>query len=544
MNRARLFGLLAPLEVAAGVGVTLILVSMCFHSPPVHQLTDLRYVPMGDALRETLLVCLPMAIAVTAVGYLVAYAAYTYFAALERFIVVASLTLYFVSYYAIALGWRIAWATSGAHAGTSTLAAMVSDWFGYGRVSVATVMTLRYVGVAIVLLYLRLRALPRQQLAVARNLGLGTLLIHWRLCLPWVADTLVLVFLFSLLLGTVDSLAPTVVGGGTTQTLGILVEDFYKAMSLRPIAFEIGLFHTVAALTLGAILLPGRGLTYYATAASAANDPAQRRFSTEVVPLAAILVVTGVLSAVPFLAVIAAAFGAGAGVFPTADGFSMLLPSAAADPNLQQAIWTTLWVASIAALAAVILALFSTIALHFRAEALRPNSARYFSALRQVSVLPLIMPPLLLGMALAALQGTFLHLEGSWISVAVVHTAIYSPLAYFILAACLRSMPPHSLTVAMNLAVPLPRFLRRVLWPILRGTLPIAAAVVFALSSNDSTVARFVGGFDRTVGVLIADQQLAGLRPEHFALIVIVACLSLLTAAIPDFDSRSDPSHR
>ena len=108
-----------------------------------------------------------------------------------------------------------------------------------------SVMTLRYLPIAILLTYLRIATLPVTMIHVAKNLGLSTWKIHLHLYLPWSFPALALVSLFTAIFASLDNLASSLAGGGRIQILANLIVDWQRTHSLYGMAMGLGLAYVV-----------------------------------------------------------------------------------------------------------------------------------------------------------------------------------------------------------------------------------------------------------------------------------------------------------
>jgi putative spermidine/putrescine transport system permease protein/spermidine/putrescine transport system permease protein len=191
---------------------------------------------------QTIKICLPVAVLVTAISYIMAFFAYAYIPHFIGPFLALLLLPYVSSYYVILLGWR-AWVGEDGLLNRLPVLGSLADTLSYGIPSLIIVMILRYLPLSVLLVYVRLRALPVTQIHVARNLGLTCAGIHYRLYLRWCRPVLVMVGVFSFIFASLDYLASSVVGGGSVQTLANLIDDWQRAQAFQGPAMALGVFY-------------------------------------------------------------------------------------------------------------------------------------------------------------------------------------------------------------------------------------------------------------------------------------------------------------
>jgi len=180
----------------------------------------------------------------------------------------------------------------------------------------------------------------------------------------------------------------------------------------------------------------------------------------------------------------------------------------------------------------VCLAFVSALARHLRDQGTSKNvtigpvgqevRATRFSISDALMLVPLIVPATVLAIASAGLQGRVFHFYGSPLSVVVLHCFAFLPLAYFVLVAGLGQFPVHSLQLAKNLRVGTQQYCVRVFARSLIKHSILAWFLVFCVSLNDSSLARYVGGDFQTFAISIANSQISELTPAHYRLIALL----------------------
>jgi spermidine/putrescine transport system permease protein len=161
-------------------------------------------------------------------------------------------------------------------------------------------------------------------------------------------------------------------------------------------------------------------------------------------------------------------------------------------------------------------------------------SFRGKQALLALSVLPLIVPYIVLAVALLLLFAA-LDVERSLLTVGVAHTVIGLPYALLIVAARLSGMSPHLEEAAADLGADYLTTLRRIILPIIAPAIVAAWLVAFTASFDEFALALFLAGADPTLPVFIYGQlRFASRLPMLIALAVMVMTGTLLVAFIAD----------
>ena len=109
----------------------------------------------------------------------------------------------------------------------------------------------------------------------------------------------------------------------------------------------------------------------------------------------------------------------------------------------------------------------------------------------RAALLPLLIPPVVLAMALLPLM-RLLGLWGSLLSVAIGHTLISLPVVYVVVRDALAAIDPDIALAARGLGASRSLTLRAVLLPLLAPALVFAALASFVLSLNEFVIALFL----------------------------------------------------
>ena len=125
--------------------------------------------------------------------------------------------------------------------------------------------------------------------------------------------------------------------------------------------------------------------------------------------------------------------------------------------------------------------------------------------LLSLSLLPLIVPYIVLGIALLLLFAA-LDVNRSLVTVGIAHTVIALPYALLIMAARLAGISPHLEEAAADLGADYPTTLRRIILPIIAPSVVAAWLVAFTASFDEFALALFLAGPDPTLPVFIYGQ--------------------------------------
>jgi spermidine/putrescine transport system permease protein len=187
--------------------------------------------------------------------------------------------------------------------------------------------------------------------------------------------------------------------------------------------------------------------------------------------------------------------------------------------SFQVAIASSLIATALATMIAIVIARYQ-----FRGKAL----------LIGISVLPLIVPYLVLGVALLLLFAA-LGIERSLMTIAIAHSVIALPYALLIVLARLAGVSADLEEAAMDLGATYPATLRLVVLPIAAPAIVSAWLVAFTASFDEFALALFLAGTKPTLPVYIFGQlRFASRLPMMIALAVMVTSASLIVALAAD----------
>lgn len=144
-----------------------------------------------------------------------------------------------------------------------------------------------------------------------------------------------------------------------------------------------------------------------------------------------------------------------------------------------------------------------------------------------VLIVPIITPPLILGVAFLGLLSR-LHLQGQLFSVFLTHVVILIPTAIALITLRLAQMPREMEEAAWNLGATEWQSLVRIVLPWAIPGIAGAWLLAFTFSFDEFVIAWFVCGFEQTLPVSIYNFLGANLTPSLNAIGAIIFLLSVL----------------
>lgn len=158
---------------------------------------------------------------------------------------------------------------------------------------------------------------------------------------------------------------------------------------------------------------------------------------------------------------------------------------------------------------------------------------RFKGLLIGLSVLPLIVPYIVLGVALLLLFSVF-HINRSLWTVGIAHTVVALPYVVLIVASRLAGFNENIEEAAMDLGADYPTTLRRIVLPTIFPAMVSAALTAFTVSFDEFALALFLAGTQPTFPVYLFSQlRFANRLPVMIALAVLLmlGTLTLVFAA-------------
>ena len=189
------------------------------------------------------------------------------------------------------------------------------------------------------------------------------------------------------------------------------------------------------------------------------------------------------------------------------------------DGRLIQSLGYSLWISPAAAAAATVLGFCAAYVL---------NRFQFLGKklLSIVLIIPIIIPPLILGVAfLGLLSG--LQLQGKLLSIFLTHVVILIPTAIALIGLRLSQMPKDLEEAAWNLGATEWQALWRVVLPWSIPGIAGAWLLAFTFSFDEFVIAWFVSGFQQTLPVAIYTFLGANLTPALNAIGTLIFLISI-----------------
>lgn len=147
------------------------------------------------------------------------------------------------------------------------------------------------------------------------------------------------------------------------------------------------------------------------------------------------------------------------------------------------------------------------------------------TVLLAVIALPILIPPLILGVAFLGLLAR-VHMNGTLVSVFLTHTVLVTAPAMAIIQLRLSQMPKSLEEAAWDLGASEWRTLMRVVLPFAAPGILGGWLLAFTFSFDEFMIAWFVSGFDQTLPVAIYSILVASIDPTLNAIGAIVFAIS------------------
>lgn len=189
-----------------------------------------------------------------------------------------------------------------------------------------------------------------------------------------------------------------------------------------------------------------------------------------------------------------------------------------ADDMLMASLWNSLVVSPLAATGAAVIGFFA-------AYAVNRFTFPGRTLLAAIIVLPVLVPPLILGVAFLGLLSR-LGLQGQLYSVLITHIVLVTAPAMAIIQLRLSQMPASLEEAAWNLGATEWQALRRVVLPFALPGIAGGWLLAFTFSFDEFVISWFVSGFDPTLPVTIYSYLVGSADPSLNAIASIIFVLS------------------
>lgn len=195
------------------------------------------------------------------------------------------------------------------------------------------------------------------------------------------------------------------------------------------------------------------------------------------------------------------------------------------DDVVMSAAFNSVIVAAVTTLIAVFLGTLAALAIV-------RHRVRFSGAATSIIVLPVILPPLLIGIALLSFFGRFELTLSLW-TVVPGHVLITVPFVVLTLSSRLAALDPSLEEAAATMGANRLRAFQHVTLPLLRSALMGSALIVIALSLDEFIVTFLTIGSDNTLPTVIWGQMRAGVSPlvNAISTLMLAATLTLMLIA-------------
>jgi ABC-type spermidine/putrescine transport system permease subunit II len=206
------------------------------------------------------------------------------------------------------------------------------------------------------------------------------------------------------------------------------------------------------------------------------------------------------------------------------------------DELFRSGLTTSVWAATATALAA---GLIGTLA----AFALVRRSSRATRWLESGSRLPIMLPPLFIGIALVAAMKTFAIDPSMW-TIITGHVIITTPFVILIVAARLRNYDVALEQAARDLGADPPMVLRRITLPLIGPSILGAMVVTFAISFDEVLITNFTSGTRATLPLFVLSRLRRTIDPSVNAVATVLLVVPWIAVALALLLQRRRSSRR
>ena len=413
-----------------------------------------------------------------------------------------------------------------------------------GLFTVLTGMVYGFLPFALLSMYSSINRIESSLEEASLNLGANRVQTIWRVILPQSLRGIVVASGIVFILSSGSYVVPRLLGDPNHWTLPVLITQqisdqlnvpYAAALSLTFVLIIDGLlvlsyflYKGINAITLSNTGVESLGKEFMRsgnTVLGMIPDPAADRLP---LMLRVYLVLAFALFVLPLLVVITVSFSPGSSMRFPPEGFSLQWYEVAAS----SASWTNAMVDSL--FVAVLAALISTSIGASLAYSIDRFDLRYKSQLTALGVLPLVIPPVIVGVAY---MSYFLQIGiwGSRFGVALAHGVVFSPFAFVLVKKGLDELDGHLEEAASSLGATQIQRVRTITIPLLSSALFSGALFAFVLSLNEYIIAYFISGFGfNTVPVEIFASLRYNYSPVIAAISVFYIALTTVVVVVVD----------
>ncbi len=205
------------------------------------------------------------------------------------------------------------------------------------------------------------------------------------------------------------------------------------------------------------------------------------------------------------------------------------------DENFRGALTSTILVAATSAITSAFIAFCAALATS-------RGKLPFSGVVRNLGLLPLIVPPVFIGFALLLTFGE-IGLTPSLFTVYLAHVLVTTPLAWAVMQARFNGFDFSVEEAARDLGAGRLNVLRRVTLPLTWRSVVGATLMSFAFSVDEFVVTNFVVGSEGTLPVLVFSRMRRSIDPSINAIATMLLMIVLAAAIIAWLLLRSGPDH-
>lgn len=415
-----------------------------------------------------------------------------------------------------------------------------------GLFTVITGMVYGFLPFALLTIYASINEVKPSLEEASLNLGANRLQTVWRVVVPQVAQGIALAGALVFILASGSYVVPRLLGDPNQWTIPVLITQQISDQLNVPFAAALAITFVVI---VDGIFLIGYWLYKRLISVSSTDSNARSTWSkierygsnllslipdkvADRLPIALRVYLWGmlVLFVLPLVVVIAASFSPSSSMqFPPSGLSLQWYESVATSASWRSSIGNSLLIAAAAA------TISTTIGASL-AYAIDRFELPFSSQLTVLGVLPLVIPPVIVGVAH---MSYFLQLGiwGTRTGVVIAHGVIFSPFAFALVRRGLLNIDKHLEEAASILGANQRQITRTITLPLLASSLFSGALFSFVLSLNEYIIAYFLSGFGfNTVPVEIFASLRYNYSPDIAA--ISVAYIALTTVIVYVLDRR------
>jgi spermidine/putrescine transport system permease protein len=227
----------------------------------------------------------------------------------------------------------------------------------------------------------------------------------------------------------------------------------------------------------------------------------------------------------PLIVVIVYAFNGGSSLSWPPHGVSLRwFQQIFNDPTFRHAFLVSLEAAALTALIASVIATMAGLAFARR-------RSRVFTALEGVAILPAMLPPLFIAIALFTAMDKF-NISPSLLTIVAGHLIIVIPFVLVVVSGRLRQFDVHLEWAARDLGAGVGQALRRITLPVILPAAIGAALLAFAFSFDEVLVTNFTSGLTTTLPIYIYAKLHRSIDPSVNAVATLLMAMPWIALAL------------